>query len=168
MDAKKWEQLCKLADVKKEALKLKEIKGLRELIAATSFPNGDIAEVLVAFMLGNFARLFDDGLKVFMSASLDRDGSDFVLRRFHINYHVQFKWNKKNDHEYPEYVVVIEEGADRCFQGKHYLTPTKGKYVLFHVLVQSGAYEEDEIYDFMEAYPWFNDLCDEVWRTIKN
>ena len=120
-------------------------------------------------MLGNFARLFDDGLKVFMTASLDKKGADFMLRRFYENYSVQFKCNMKNDREYPDYITVVEAGPDKeVFQGKFYLPSNIGSSVLADVLVDPGAYEFDEYFNFVEIHPEFISLCDDAWRIIKN
>ena len=163
------ENLNGLNAVKRKAFNLVSLNDLKTLIAKTEYPSGDVAEIVVAFMLGQWARLYGDGLRVFMTASLDARGEDFRLMRFEISFSVQFKFNKKNTRCYPAYIRVIEEGPDRsAFHGMNYLPFTKGKYVLADVLVNSGAYEIDEAYDFMDDHLELSNICNKAWQIIKN
>ena len=167
MDQKLWNALMKFAELKREAFSLTSVEQLRELISKTDYPNGDVAELIVAFMLGNLCRTFDDGLQVFMTAKLDASGVDFCLRRFRQNFYVQLKWNKVNTRLYEDYITVVEAGPDKSFKGALYLKPQKGKFVLFDILTSTMAYDEEEFYDIEEKSPDFIQKCNEAWAIIK-
>ena len=47
-----------------------------------------------------------------------------------------------------------------------YLPPEKGCYMFYKFLMESGVYEEDEIYDFDDEHPDFKELCNKA-RKIK-
>ena len=155
------------ARTKRAAYCLKTIAELRALISATNYASGDIAEIIISFLLGNFIRLIGDDAKVFMTADLDKIGVDFEIVRFHIHYSIQLKWNKKNNKSYKDYIRVIEVGPDSSFEGNMYLSPEKGCYMFYRFLMESGAYEEDEIYDFDDEHPDFKELCNEAWKIIR-
>ena len=168
MEQKVWKILMKFSDIKRKAMQLSSIEDLKKLIAKTDYPSGDVAEIVMCFMLGNLCRAYDDGLRVFVSASSDRDGVDFCLRRFKRNYYIQLMWNKKNDRVYPGHITVVEVGAGMSFSGERYLPKMNGRRALYEVLVNSIAYDEDEFYDIEDNYPDFMDMCDEAWNLIKN
>lgn len=160
-------KLKEAAKTKRAAYHLETVKELKDLISVTSYVNGDVAEIIIAFLLGNFIRAIEDGARVFMTADLDRDGVDFEIVRFRIHYSIQLKWNKKNTKTYKDYIHVIEVGPDSSFEGKMYLPTEKGCYMFYRFLVESGAYEEDEIYDFDDEHPDFKELCNDAWKIIR-
>lgn len=166
MKAELYRKLKAAAEIKRAAARLEDLEDLRKLISATKLNSGDIAEIIIAFLLGNFFRAIDDGAHVYMTADLDKEGVDFEIVRFHIHYSIQLKWNKKNNRAYRDYIRVIEVGPDPSFKGKIHLPPEKGAYMFYRLLIESGAYEEDEIYDFDDERPRFKELCNEAWKII--
>lgn len=162
-----YEKLKAAAQIKREAAHLEDVQSLRELISETSLNNGDVAEIIISFLLGNFIRAIGDDAKVFMTADLDKKGVDFEIVRFRIHYSIQLKWNKKNTKFYEDYIRVIEVGPDPSFEGDIYIHPEKGGYMLYRLLVESGAYEEGEIYDFDDERPDFKEFCNEAWEIIR-
>ena len=167
MKAELYKKLKAAAEIKRAAARLEDLEDLRKLISATELNSGDIAEIIIAFLLGNFFRAIDDGAHVYMTADLDKNGVDFEIVRFHIHYSIQLKWNKKNNKSYRDYIRIIEVGPDPSFEGDMYLPPEKGGYMFYKLLVESGAYEEDEIYDFDDEYPDFKEFCNEAWKIIR-
>jgi hypothetical protein len=167
MDAEVYKEMLKNARNKREAFSLESVDELKRLIAATDCPSGDVAEIILAFMLGMFSRLFGDGMRVFMTAPLDVKGEDFRIVRFEIPYSIQLKWNKKNDKVYPPHIKVIEVGASPAFKGERYLPAQRGYYMFYDFLAKSGAYEEDELWTFDEKHPELADIFDEAWEIIK-
>lgn len=162
-----YKKLKAAAKIKRAAAHLENIEDLRDLISATALDNGDIAEIIISFLLGNFIRAIGDDARLFMTADLDKKGVDFEIVRFHIHYSIQLKWNKINDQPYENYIRVIEVGPDPSFKGKIHLPPEKGAYMFCRLLVESGAYEEDEIYDFDDERPRFKELCNKAWKIIR-
>ena len=162
-----YKKLKAAAKIKRAAAHLENVEDLRDLISATALENGDIAEIIISFLLGNFIRAIGDDARLFMTADLDKKGVDFEIVRFHIHYSIQLKWNKINDQPYENYIRVIEVGPDPSFKGKIHLPPEKGTYMFYRLLVESGAYEEDEIYDFDDERPRFKELCNEAWKIIR-
>ena len=167
MKAELYKKLKAAAKMKRAAARLDDLEDLRKLISVTEINSGDIAEIIIAFLLGNFFRASDDGGRVYMTADLDKEGVDFEIVRFHIHYSIQLKWNKKNNRTYRDYIRVIEVGPDPSFEGDMYLPPEKGAYMFYKFLVEAGAYEEDEIYDFDDERPRFKELCNEAWKIIR-
>ncbi len=167
MEQKVWKQLIDFAELKRKAFSLTSVEQLRNLIAKTNYPNGDVAELIVAFMLGNLCRTIDDGMQVFMTAKLDASGVDFCLRRFKKNFYIQLKWNKRNTKIYEDYITVVETGPDSSFKGTRYLEPQRGKFVLFDIMTIPMAYDEDEFYDIEENSPDLIQKCNEAWAIIK-
>ena len=160
-------KLKEAARVKRAAYRLETIEELRNLISATNYASGDVAEIIISFLLGRFIGLIGDDARVFMTADLDKEGVDFEIVRFHIHYSIQLKWNKKNTKAYKDYIRVIEVGPDSSFEGNMYLPPEKGCYMFYRFLMESGAYEEDEIYDFDDEHPDFKELCNKAWKIIR-
>ena len=141
---------------------------LREMIKATSFPSGDVAEIWMVYMLGLFSVIAEDGLKIYTTVALDKEGTDFLLRRFDMNFHVQQKFCIKNKKYYPPHIRVVEVGAWKGFNGLTELPSCTGSYAVFRILEESGAYDEEELYDIFEENEEFVKLCNEVWTYIKN
>ena len=79
-----YKKLKAAAKIKRAAARLDDLEDLRKLISVTEINSGDIAEIIIAFLLGNFFRAIDDGGRVYMTADLDKEGVDFEIVRFHI------------------------------------------------------------------------------------
>ena len=164
----KMNELCTL---KRFALKqgqaLKKPWNVQKEISVTYLSAGDVAEVWVAYMLGLFSAIADDGLRVFITTSLDKEGVDFCLKRFKSQAYMQMKFCKRNDKIYPSDIKVVELGATKGFSGLNELDPMNGNEALYNLLIASGLYDEDEIYDIFEKQDWFEPTCNEVWRLIR-
>lgn len=162
------EKVEKLNDIKNEAFYIKALNALRAVIGKTKFDNGDIAEIIMAFLLGRFASLVhDSSFVIVMEPELDLDGIDFKIWHRHIARSVQLKWNKKNDQPYDWFIHVIELGASKEFDGKHHVPSEKGRYAFYRFLIESNAFSEEEVWTFDEEHPDFGKLCDEAWKIIK-
>lgn len=164
----KMNELCTL---KRFALKqgqaLKKPGNIQKEISVTYLSAGDVAEVWVAYMLGLFSAIADDGLRVFITTSLDREGVDFCLKRFKSQSYIQMKFCKHNDRMYSDDIKVVELGGAKRFSGLNELDPMNGNEALYNLLIKSGLYDEDEIYDIFERQDWFEPTCNEVWRLIR-
>lgn len=141
---------------------------IREMIKATDFPSGDVAEVWMVYMLGLFSVIADDGLKIYTTTALDKEGTDFLLKRFGMDFHIQQKFCIKNKKYYPSHIRVVEIGAWKGFEGLTELPSCTGSYAVFRILEESGAYDEEELYDLFEENEEFVQLCNKVWTYIKN
>lgn len=173
MNKAKFENLLKeLCAFKRFAIKEGQSKNspseVFKRISVTDFTSGDVAEILMAYMLGLFSAIADDNLRIYVTTSLDKEGVDFCLKRFRQEYYVQMKFCKHNTKVYPSYVKVVEVGAWRGFKGWTQLPVMGGNEALYSLLVESGAYDEDEIYDIFESCPGFEDECRKIWVHIKN
>ena len=62
----------------------------------------------------------------------------------------------------------MEIGAWKGFGGLTELTSCTGSYAVFRILEESGAYDEEELYDLFEENEEFVQLCNKVWTYIKN
>ena len=164
----KMNELCFL---KRFALKqgqsLRKPDRVQKEISVTYLAAGDVAEIWMAYMLGLFSAIADDGLRVFITTSLDMEGVDFCLKRFKSQSYMQMKFCKRNDKIYPDDVKVVELGATKWFSGLNELDPMNGNEALYNLLIKSGLYDEDEIYDIFEKQDWFEPTCNEVWRLIR-
>ena len=78
------------------------------------------------------------------------------------------KFCKRNTKVYSSYIQVVEVGACSAFKGLTQLRPMGGSEALYALLLGSGAYDEDEIYDIFESCQGFEDECKKVWALIKN
>lgn len=160
------------AEFKYKAFKLGKTQGtvaaLRKLIRFTNYTSGDLAEIVLAYMLGIFCAYHSD-LYVAMTANLDKNGVDFMLTRFRkYNYPIQVKFNKENDHFYSDDITVVELGGDfDSFRATRYIDAMRGDYALFLVLIECDAYNEEEVCDFLEI-EGIADLLKEAWRIIVN
>lgn len=165
---KKMNELCAL---KRFALKqgqaLRKPDRVQKEISVTYLSAGDVAEVLMAYMLGLFSAIAGDGLRVFITTSLDKEGVDFCLKRFKSQAYMQMKFCKHNDRIYPSDIKVVELGGAKSFSGLNELDPMNGNEALYNLLIKSGLYDEDEIYDIFERHDWFEPTCNEVWRLIR-
>lgn len=165
---KKMKELCSL---KRFALKqgqaLKKPGNVRREISVTYLSAGDVAEIWMAYMLGLFSAIADDGLRVFITTSLDREGVDFCLKRFKSQAYLQMKFCKHNDRIYPDDIRVVELGGAKGFSGLNELDSMNGNEALYNLLLESGLYDEDEIYDIFERQDWFEKTCKEVWKLIR-
>ena len=173
MNNVKFENLLKeLCAFKRFAIKEGQSKNspseVFKKISVTNFTSGDVAEILMAYMLGLFSAIADDNLRIYVTTSLDKEGVDFCLKRFRQEYYVQMKFCKHNTRIYPSYVKVVELGAWRGFKGLTQLSAMGGNEALFRLLLESDAYDEDELYDIFESVSDFETICREVWTHIKN
>lgn len=136
----------------------------------TEFNSGLIAEVVEAWMLGYFMSLGNTGLKVDISDYLDhKRKADFKLSRYGKESLVQVKFNNDEDFALPDDVTLMKFGPDPdVFIGVRYLPPMRGNEVLYQILVESGLYSENEVYDLFEEKPDFEGLIKGAWRYIKN
>ena len=165
---KKMNELCYL---KRFALKqgqaLRKPDRVQKEISVTYMSAGGVAEIWMAYMLGLFSAIAEDGLRVFITTSLDREGVDFCLKRFKSQAYMQMKFCKKNDRIYPDDIRVVELGGAKGFSGLNELPSMNGNEALYNLLIASGLYDEDEIYDIFEKQDWFEPTCNEVWRLIR-
>lgn len=144
------------------------VSALQKLISVTDYPSGDVAEIVMAYMLGLFCSSRTD-LYVAMTVSMDKKGVDFMLTRFReYNYPIQMKFNKKNERAYAPGITVVELGPDRLFTGEKYLDPEAGNQALLRMLTECGAYEEEELFDFFDESEGIEELLIAAWRLIKN
>jgi len=166
------EHMRKFANDKYRAFKLgkdrADLAELQDLIAVTDYPSGDVAEIVMAYMLGLFCSFRTD-LYASMTANMDKRGVDFMLTRFRkYNYPIQMKFNKDDDRIYDSSISVIKLGPDRTFLGQRYLNTDAGNQALLRMLTECGAYEEEEIFDSFEENEGLEDLLIKAWRLIKN
>ena len=164
----KMNELCFL---KRFALKqgqaLKKPRNVQKEISVTYLSAGDVAEVWMAYMLGLFSAIAGDGLRVFITTSLDKEGVDFCLKRFKSQAYMQMKFCKHNDRIYSDDIKVVELGAAKGFSGKNELPSMNGNEALYNLLFESGLYDEDEIYLIFESQRWFETACKDVWKLIR-
>lgn len=167
-----YNNLKELCTLKRFAIKEGQSKHspseLLEKISVTELTSGDVAEILMGYMLGLFSAIAEDGLRIYTTTSLDMGGVDFCLKRFGQEFYVQMKFCKKNYKIYPPHIRVVELGAHKKFQGWTSIKSMRGNDALYAFLIGSGAYDEDEIYTVFEACPGFEDVCKKVWAHIKN
>lgn len=164
----KMKELCYLKRFAlKEGQALKKPGKVQKEISITYLSAGDVAEVWMAYMLGLFSAIAGDGLRVFITTSLDKEGVDFCLKRFKSQAYMQMKFCKHNDRIYPSDIQVVELGGAKGFSGLNELEPMNGNEALYNLLIASGLYDEDEIYDIFEKQSWFEPTCNEVWRLIR-
>lgn len=173
MNKEKFEKILKeLCTLKRFAIKEGQSKNdpseVFKKISMTDFTSGDVAEILMGYMLGLFSAIADDNLRIYVTTSLDKEGVDFCLKRFRQEYYVQMKFCKRNTKVYSSYIQVVEVGACSAFKGLTQLRPMGGSEALYTLLLGSGAYDEDEIYDIFESCQGFEDKCKKVWALIKN
>ena len=162
-------ELCELKRLaRKEGQAWSSPNKIREAISTTDLPSGDVAEIWMMYMLGLFSVIADDGLKIYATSALDKEGTDFLLRRSGMEFHVQQKFCVKNKKYYPSYIKVVEVGAWKGFEGLTELPSCTGSYAVFRILEESGAYDEEELYDLFEENEEFVQLCNKVWTYIKN
>ena len=138
----------------------------RSKLGLTDFNSGDLAEIVICWMLGSFQRI-DGDLSVHSSVRADMQGADIVLNRF-VEAKVQLKFNKKNERYYGRDIVVIEVGPSRKFTGTFYLDKESGNNVLMKVLMESGLYSEEELYDLFEVEEEFEEDMRRAWEWIVN
>ena len=166
-----YQKMNELCSLKRFALKhgqaLKKPGKLQKEISVTYLSAGDVAEIWMAYMLGLFSAIAEDGLKVYITTSLDKEGVDFCLKRFKSQSYLQMKFCKKNDRIYPSDIKVVELGGAKSFSGINELDPMNGNEALYNLLIASGLYDEDEIYDIFEKHSWFEPTCNEVWRLTR-
>ena len=164
----KMKELCYLKRFAlKEGQALQNPENVQNKISVTYLSAGDVAEIWMAYMLGLFSAIAEDDLKVFITTSLDKEGVDFCLKRFKSQAYMQMKFCKRNDKIYPSDIKVVELGATKGFSGLNELDPMNGNEALYNLLIKSGLYDEDEIYDIFEKQDWFEPTCNEVWRLIR-
>ncbi len=165
-------QLVALCRLKQLAIKTGQQKKPVDVVAAkikaTDLPSGDVAEILMAYMLGFFSAIAGN-LKVYTTVDLDKKGVDFSLkmRNYLKAAYIQMKFCKHNTKSYPPYITVVEVGAWPGFGGLTELSSCPGNAALFKILINSGLYDEDEIYCIFESYYGFEENCREVWELIK-
>ena len=133
----------------------------------TDFNTGDLAEILVLWMLGMFQRV-DKNLSVHSAPRLDMEGIDVVLRRFNQEFYIQIKFNKNNDRYYGDEITVIEVGPPTTFLGHIYTRKENGNAVLFSILSECGAYSEEELYDLFEKDDSFEETIRKAWEWLRN
>lgn len=160
------------ADLKYKGFRLgksrEPVSALQKLISVTDYPSGDVAEIVMAYMLGLFCSSRTD-LYIAMTVSMDKKGVDFMLTRFReYNYPIQMKFNKRNERAYAPGITVVELGPDRLFTGEKYLDPEAGNQALLRMLTECGAYEEEELFDFFDESEGIEELFIAAWRLIKN
>lgn len=143
------------------------VEVLRELIAPTDLPSGDIAEIVLAYMLGYLTKTVR-GLYVDMSAYADMKGVDFVLTRFGYEHKLQLKFNRKDRRDYGEDIVVFYAGPSRKFVGAKYLDEDRGDDILLNILLQLDVYDFDEACDIIDGHCGLKDACIEAWEIIRN
>ena len=164
----KMNELCYL---KRFALKhgqaLRKPDRVQKEISVTYMSAGDVAEIWMAYMLGLFSAIAEDGLRVFITTSLDREGVDFCLKRFKSQSYIQMKFCKHNDKIYSDDIKVVELGAAKGFSGRNELPSMNGNEALYNLLFESGLYDEDEIYLIFESRRWFETVCKDVWKLIR-
>ena len=165
---KKMQELCFLKRLAiKEGQLLNEPDKIRKKISVTHLASGDVAEIWMSYMLGLFSATANDGLRIYVTTALDKEGVDFCLKRFRFNYYVQMKFCKHNTKPYPDYIKVVEVAGGSNFQGKTEFPHTLGKYAVFQLLFESGAYDEDELYDIFDGNKAFTNTCNKVWDYIR-
>jgi hypothetical protein len=130
---------------------------------------GDIAEILIAYMLGVFAHHVGN-FEAVMTAALDACGTDFLLIRSNgrrKKFWVQTKFCNKNYTKiYADYVKTIIVGACKEFTGDRYGTEIMpGNIILYNILTESGAYAEEEVYGFFEI-EGIENLLRDVWKIL--
>ena len=138
----------------------------RSKLGLTDFNSGDLAEIVICWMLGSFQRI-DGDLSVHSSVRADMQGADVVLTRF-VEVKIQLKFNKKNERYYGRDIIVIELGPSREFTGTFYLDKESGNSVLMRVLTESGLYSEEEVYDLFEIEDEFEEDMRRAWEWIVN
>ena len=164
----KMKELCYLKRFAlKEGQTLQKPENVQNKISVTYLSAGDVAEIWMAYMLGLFSAIAEDGLKVFITTSLDKEGVDLCLKRFKSQAYMQMKFCKRNDKIYPSDIKVVELGATKGFSGLNELDPMNGNDALYKLLIKSGLYDEDEIYLIFESQDWFETACKNVWKLIK-
>lgn len=147
--------------------KMEPVEILRKLIAPTDLPSGDIAEVVLAYMLGYLTKVVR-GLYVDMSAYADMKGVDFVLTRFVYEHKLQLKFNRKDRRDYGEDIVVFYAGPFSKFTGARYLKTNRGDNILLDVLVELNVYDFDEACDIIDGHRGLKRTCIEAWDIIRN
>ena len=164
----KMKELCYLKRFAlKEGQTLQKPKNVQDKISVTYLSAGDVAEIWMAYMLGLFSAIADDGLRVFITTSLDREGVAFCLKRFKSQSYIQMKFCKHNDKIYSDDIKVVELGAAKGFSGRNELPSMNGNEALYNLLFESGLYDEDEIYLIFESRRWFETVCKDVWKLIR-
>ena len=166
--------LKKLSDDKFDAFKLGldhgSIDELRALIGRTTYTNGLIAELVVAYMLGYFKTLAGGNGKLYvtMSAFADKMGVDFILSRFGWDHKIQQKFNDKRWYDVEDDVHLIRLAPSRVFKGTNLMDGEvdRGDIVLFKILTKSETYDENEVYEFLDEHAGFSTLCRDAWHII--
>lgn len=147
--------------------KMEPVEILRKLIAPTDLPSGDIAEVVLAYMLGYLTKVVR-GLYVDMSAYADMKGVDFVLTRFGYEHKLQLKFNRKDRRDYGEDIVVFYAGPSSKFIGTKYLEEDRGDNILLNILLSMDVYDFDEACDIIDDHRRLKEACIRAWEIIKN
>ena len=140
-----------------------------EKLGDTELNTGDLAEILVMWMLGIFQRI-DSELSVHASPFLDMQGIDIALRRFSGKAaDIQLKFNRKNRQAYGKGISVIELRPSSKFTGELYLVGTEpGNSVLLRILTECGVYVDEEVYDLFESEYGFEERLNRAWEWLKN
>ena len=165
---KKMQELCSLKRFAlKEGQALCSPDATRKKVSVTYMSAGYVAEVWMAYMLGLFSTIADDGLKVYITTSLDKKGIDFCLKRFKSQAYIQMKFCKHNIQIYSSDIKVVELGAAKDFFGQNEVERMNGNNALYKLLLESELYDEDEIYSIFASQDWFEETCIDVWKLIK-
>ena len=129
-----------------------------------TYGSGKIAEVAMCYMLGLFQSICPKYFSIYTSVKDDQCGVDYTILANGRRYEIQQKFAKTNQDYYPEPIGV---GADKSFSGKSEIDPMNGNVALVEVLVRSGAFTEEEVYDIMDEHEDIEKACICAWRSIK-
>ena len=132
-----------------------------------TYGSGKIAEVAMCYMLGLVQSICPKYFSIYTSVKDDQCGVDYTILANGRRYEIQQKFAKTNQDYYPEPIVVIGVGADKSFSGKSEIDPMNGNVALVEVLVRSGAFTEEEVYDIMDEHEDIEKACICAWRSIK-
>ena len=77
------------------------------------------------------------------------------------------KFCKHNTQIYSSDIKVVELGAAKDFFGQNEVKRMNGNNALYKLLLESGLYDEDEIYSIFASQDWFEETCIDVWKLIK-